>query len=113
MKNNIGDINTYNNIDYKIIQDNGLGFRKKSFVAVNCLTNELVTIFIPSITKTFNDIEFNKLQFKNDIDELLNIYNLYPNKCKIIPIYTSKDDLVIITKFIKGSILYKYLCDSN
>lgn len=106
----VGDIITFNKTNYIILMDNGLGFRKKSFLAKNCLTNELVVIFIPSVTTTFNDLESNKLQFENDIDILLKSYNLYPHKCKIIPIYTSKTEHVIITKFINGSVLYKYLC---
>ena len=101
----------YNNTTYKIINERGLGFRKRALLAVNKETHENVIIFSPSTTEKYNDINTNKDKFLKDIDELELLYKVHKDKCKIIPIYTSKNDYIIITNYIEGRTLYRYLCD--
>jgi hypothetical protein len=96
---------------YKIIADRGLGFRKKAHLALNKTKNELVMIFFPDITEKYNDINENKKKFLEDIDKLNELYNIHGDKCKIRPLYTSKEEYVIITNNLEGRTLYRYLTD--
>lgn len=107
----LNSVLNYDNVKYKVLKDAGLGFRKKAFVAVNLLTKESVMVFIPSVTKQCNNLELNKLHFLNDIDTIEDTYKLYPNICKILPLFTSKNDYIIISHFISGKPLYSFLCN--
>lgn len=100
----------YNNNTYKIINERGLGFKKRALLAINKKTDENVIIFHPAITEKYNDIDKNKDTFLKDIDELESLYKIHKDKCRIKPIYTSKEEYVIITNYIEGSVLYGYLC---
>jgi hypothetical protein len=99
----------YNGCIYKIVGDKGLGFRKRAYSAINKITNEYVIIFFPDITEKYNDINENKNKFLEDIDELNIIYNSHKDNCKIKPLYTSKEECVIITNYLEGRTLYRYL----
>lgn len=106
------DIVCYNNQNYEILSDRGIGFRKRVYLAQNLNTKEFNMIFYPCTTFNHNNINININKFKNDIDLIENIYKTYGNKCKIIPYFTSKESLVIITNFIdKNRYLYQFLCD--
>lgn len=99
----------FNGTLYKIIGDMGLGFRKKAFTALNQTTNKIEIIFFPDVTEKYNDINENKQKFLDDIDELNLLYKAHGDKCIIKPMYTSKKEYVIITNYIQGRILYRYL----
>jgi len=106
------DTITYNNTAYIILKELGIGYRKIAFLGENCLTGDYVIIFYPSITINYNNIEISKEKFIQDITELQECYTNYKNKCKLIPIYTSVSEYVIITEYIQGGIFYKYLCQT-
>lgn len=96
---------------YKILRVNGVGYRKRAYVGINLKTNEPIIIFCPCVTEKYNNIDVNNKKFINDIRVLLDLYKKYPDKCNIVPVYTSEDQLLIITKFIEGRVLYRYLCE--
>lgn len=105
------DINKleFNNNTYKIIKSKGLGYYKEAFLAINCNTQQHIILFLPAITNKYNNIEKNKKKFIQDINELESMYKLYKEKCLIRPIYTSKENYVILTEYIDGRTLYRYL----
>jgi hypothetical protein len=100
-----------NNEIYKIIKEIGIGYRKKAYLAKNKKTNEYVIVFEPEITLNYNNMNENILKFKKDIDILENIFKKFKDKCNIKPLYLSKDDMIIITKYFDGKIFYRYLCE--
>lgn len=106
---NIGEELILDGILYKIIADRGLGFRKQALLCINTNTKEPVIMFYPSVTKIQNNINENKEKFIKDIDVLESLYKIHKDKCKIIPLYMSKEKYIIIIKYIEGGILYKYL----
>jgi serine/threonine protein kinase len=109
-----GDEKIFNNEIYVIKKFIGAGGFKRAYLGINKRTNEEVVLFFMLKTAFLTSPEKVKKTVNNfykEIDRLQAIIEKY-NGCVsniICPIYLSKADFIIITKYFKGIELFEFI----